>query len=113
MTMAEDRAARRLEQEERQRAELRAKAAALGVPDNLVPGLIEYLIARRPTGSFLRAVLVNDLRDAAMRASDESARALVQIVRFLVYHAPGQSWGNETLVSVWLSDPNPTPLADD
>jgi hypothetical protein len=105
--------AERLEREEQRRAELRASLRTLSVPENLHSGLIEYLVARRPTGAFLGACLRNDLKDAALRADDASAAALVAIVRFLVYHAPGTSWGNETLVSIWLSDPNPTPLAVD
>lgn len=113
MTIAEDRAKRRAELETARRGELRGHLQGLGVPENLHAGLIEYLVARRPTGAFLGACLRNDLKDAALRADDASAAALVSIVRFLVYHAPGTSWGNETLVSVWLSDPNPTPLAVD
>lgn len=105
----DDRTPERLEQ----RAELRSKAERAGVPDSLHDGLIEYLVGRRPTGDFLRAVLCNDLRDAALRASESNARELVAIVRFLVYHAPATSWGNETIVSIWLSDPNPTPQAVD
>ena len=58
-------------------------------------------------------MLCNDLKDAALRASETNARELVAIVRFLVYHAPATSWGNETIVSIWLSDPNPTPQAVD
>lgn len=49
------------------RAHLRRRLVDAGVPPTLHEGLLEYVAARRPTGSFLRACLANDFNDACVR----------------------------------------------
>jgi hypothetical protein len=80
------------------------------VPDHLHEGLVEYLAARRPVGSFLTAVLSNNLMDACVRADDLSRPHLVEIALFLLNYAPANAWGNEKAVFDWLearSEPVP------
>jgi hypothetical protein len=91
------------------RTHLRNHLAIYAVPNHLREGLVEYLAARRPTGSFLRAVLSNDLKDAALRADDINEFRLVALVRFLVSCAPGTAWGSPEAVTAWLADPSPAP----
>jgi hypothetical protein len=92
------------------RQHLRARLAESLVPAHLHAGLVEYIAARRPVGSFLTAVLANDLRAACGRG-DEWARAggLFALVTFLFNYAPGQCWGTPALVEAWLSDPTRPP----
>jgi hypothetical protein len=91
------------------RAHLLEQLACYDVPRHLRTGLLEYLSARRPTGDFLKAVLSNDLKDAALRADAFNEQRLVDIVRFLAHCAPATSWGSPAVVEAWLADPDPVP----
>jgi hypothetical protein len=81
---------------------LTLKAETLGVPDHLIPGLVCYVVQKRPTGSFLQCVLENDLKGAIERADDESVFALKKIVVFLYNYAPSGCWGSPKKVEAWL-----------
>ena len=52
-------------------------------------------------GSFLEAVLSNNLRDAVARADDINRDALPDYVRFLYNHAPSFCWGSPEAVEEW------------
>lgn len=91
------------------RTHLRDQLFRYGVPHRLREGLVEYLTARRPTGDFLKAVLSNDLTDAALRADEVSGIHLVPIVKFLAHCAPAEAWGSGEAITAWLADPNPVP----
>ena len=77
-----------------------------GVPAHLHDGLVAYLVHHRMTGSFLRAVLDNNLRLAFLRADAASAAGLPGLVAFLVDWAPMVAWGSEDLVDAWLRREN-------
>ena len=55
-----------------------------------------------PTGSFLRAVLENDLREAFGRADDDNREAMFHIVRFCWNEIPGDCWGTPARVKAWI-----------
>jgi hypothetical protein len=60
-------------------------------------------------GSFLRAVLENDLRESIARADTEAAAALPAIVRYIYSEFPMGIWGSrenvrEHLVSFWRAE---------
>ncbi len=73
------------------------------VPPHLVAALQRYAEHRIPTGSFLRAVLENDLSGAVARADEESLRALPNIVSYVHWELPGPCWGSPATVSEWLA----------
>ena len=73
------------------------------VPEPLREGLIMYLVDHVPTGSFLQAVLSNDLHDACRRADEHNRYRLFDIVYFLHNHAPGMAWGSVENVTRWLT----------
>jgi hypothetical protein len=91
------------------RAHLRRRLVEAGVPTSLHDGLTEYFAARRPTGSFLRVVLENDLREACVRADDVNRWELTKIVLFLHNYCPSPAWGSPEAVAAWLADPAPVP----
>lgn len=91
------------------RTHLRDRLTEYDLPYQLREGLVEYLSARRPTGDFLKAVLSNDLTDAALRADQVNESRLVDIVRFLSNCAPSTSWGSPANVTAWLTDASPVP----
>jgi hypothetical protein len=92
------------------RAHLRRRLVENAMPDGLHDGLVEYIAARRPTGSFLRAVLTNDLQHAVLRGDEHNVLRLPELIRFLVNYAPAPCWGCEVAVSEWLADRSPVPL---
>lgn len=87
------------------RVEIRRQLDALRVPVHLHDGLVAYLVDRRPTGQFLRAVLENNLVEAVMRADPASLAGLRPLLLFLVNQATSTCWGSPTLVAAWLEDP--------
>jgi hypothetical protein len=91
------------------RAHLRRRLVETGVPAPLHDGLLEYFAARRPVGSFLTAVLANDLSQACMRVDHDNRYYLVEIARFLVFYVPSTAWGSAAAVDAWLADPAPVP----
>jgi len=91
------------------RAHLRQRLVENAVPDTLHDGLVEYCAARRPVGSFLTAVLANDLTDAVCRADERNFRRLKDLCRFLFNYCPAPAWGSREKVAAWLADPEPVP----
>jgi len=78
------------------------RMAKHGVPEQLREGLMRYLVHRIPTGSFLLAVLTNDLSEAVARGDEASLAGLVNIVRFLVNDVTYMAWGSPVVVRAWL-----------
>lgn len=91
------------------REHLRRRLLESNVPGPLHTGLLEYLAARRPTGGFLRAVLENDLAQAAVRGDEINRWHVADIALFLYSYCPAPSWGSPKVVAAWLADPNPVP----
>lgn len=81
----------------------RWKLAECQVPEHLHEGLVLYFMHHKKPGSFLLAVLQNNLSDACGRADETSGRHFPEIMRFLYCHAPGVAWGNDELVRAWLA----------
>lgn len=52
-------------------------------------------------GSFLSAVIANDLKDACARADDVNRHALFEIVRWFYNEAPAGCWGRPEALSTW------------
>jgi hypothetical protein len=86
------------------RLELRQRLINADVPRSLHNGLIEYFAVRRPTGSFLHAVLENNLLEAAQRADPHNRFCLAEIVLFLYHNCPERAWGSPAKVAAWLAE---------
>lgn len=72
------------------------------IPEHMHDGIRAYVETGRPTGSFLTAVLRNDLFSAAERADGKNKRLLYEWVKFLYSYAPSECWGNPHRVDDWL-----------
>jgi hypothetical protein len=80
--------------------DLLAKSA---VPTHLQAGLVRYFVGHIAPGSFVLAILQNDLAGATKAAADEETRdAIIPIVDWLYREAPPDSWGSIARVRVWL-----------
>lgn len=54
------------------------------------------------TGSFLRAVLENDLFQAVHRADSDNLRDIQQITEYVNWELPAGCWGSKEKVQAWL-----------
>lgn len=73
------------------------------VPIGLHAGLVNYIEHHRQPGSFLLAVLENNLVGALRRGDDVSRASLQDIVAFLFFDAPAYCWGSKDRVTAWLA----------
>lgn len=67
-------------------------------------GLTRYVQSGIPPGSFLRAVLANDLEDALACADSESMANLQAIVEFVAESVPPRARGSEQAVREWIKE---------
>lgn len=74
-----------------------------GVPKHTQEALERYINHRICPGSFLGAVLSNDLKQAVSRADEENKLALVEIVYWLHNRAPSYCWGSVELFKNYLN----------
>ena len=65
-------------------------------------GLDNYAQHHVPTGSFLRAVLENNLAESFAHADDDNARDMHEIVAYVYNELPGSCWGSPERVREWL-----------
>ena len=72
-----------------------------GIPILKRDALLKYLLYGYNPGSFLKAVLSNDLREAYAWADCESQALIGNYVRFLYNEAPIASWGSEENFTTW------------
>lgn len=71
------------------------------VPAHMRAGIARYVIFGTLPGSFLRAVLENDLMEAGRKGDDENRRRLFDYVMFLVNYAPGGCYGSPEAMQAW------------
>lgn len=74
-----------------------------GLPESLQDGMRLYIEDRIPTGSFMLAVLSNDLLTACERADDVNRYRLFDIVDWLYNEAPRECWRSPEAVKTWLA----------
>jgi hypothetical protein len=71
------------------------------IPEHLREGFNNWLCHGIEPGSFLRAVLTNDLVGAVVRADEVSLANLRPIVQFLLDQAPEGSFGSPRVLRDW------------
>ena len=79
----------------------RSLMAKHGLPDWTHDELLAYIARGQLTGSFLTAVLSNDLREAVHRCCPEDYNILAMFIVFLYNHAPAGCWGSPEAVETW------------
>ncbi len=72
------------------------------VPVSIITSLNRYSEHRVPTGSFLRAVLENDLTETVARADSDNIRLLPEIVQYCYENLSHNCWGSPDIVSKFL-----------
>ena len=71
------------------------------IPDRMMEGLKRWIDHGIKPGSFMLAVLTNDLRGAIERADDENLANLPAYLGYLYNEAPGGCWGSVEKVADW------------
>lgn len=82
------------------------------VPDHNRESIVWYIEKGRGLGSFLSAVVNNDLKGAFGRADDMNTACMRSIVAWLYNHAPHDCWGYSTAVDEWCKQMNRTSLSE-
>jgi hypothetical protein len=72
------------------------------ISDNIKETLDRYIINKIEPGSFLRAVLENDLYTALANADLENKYAIYNICNYIVNTLPTNCYGSLEIVKNWL-----------
>jgi hypothetical protein len=72
------------------------------IPEHCREGLLNYLRHGIPPGSFLTAVLSNDLTRAWLHGDDANRAGLADYVSLLYTYAPSTAWGSPYAVREWI-----------
>lgn len=73
------------------------------LPEHTKAGIDNYVKNHIPCGSFLQAVLCNDLRGACENADDINKHNLFDIVSYLYNHTPYSCWGSKDNYENWIA----------
>ncbi len=73
------------------------------LPPHIRDSVRRYIEQGREPGSFLTAVLFNDLREAFSNADIINREYLFNIVCWFYNEAPGPCWGSEANVKAWTT----------
>lgn len=73
------------------------------IPEHMRDAVRRYYFDGIAPGSFLTAVLSNDLMGALGKADDENITALPQYGAFLYNYVPADSFGSPERVKQWLA----------
>lgn len=72
------------------------------IPDTTAACLDRYLEKHLHPGSFLDAVLSNDLKESCARGGEDNLLCLYVIVAFLWNCAPASAWGSRERFEQWI-----------
>ena len=72
------------------------------IPEYMRSGLEDYIDNKTPGGSFLSAVISNDLCGAVACADENNMRNLPAYANFLHNYAPYDCWGSLEKMNAWL-----------
>ena len=75
-----------------------------GLPEGLQDGMKLYVEEGIGAGGFLTACLENDLVGAVHRADDTNRPLIQNIVTWMYWELPIESWGTKEKVAKWRSE---------
>lgn len=73
------------------------------IPGYMLDGIRRYIEHGIEPGSFLYAVICNDLREAVGRADDMNLRNLPAYVSYFYNEAPAGCWGSREKFELWMA----------
>ncbi len=72
------------------------------IPERMMGGIKRYIENGILPGSFLKAVIQNNLSDAVGQADDENLQNLPAYVGYFYNEAPFNCWGSKTKMEKWV-----------
>ena len=88
--------------DEEHRADFAKRAGHYGVPEHDVDGLFLYVFHGIMPGSFLEAVLSNDLMESFGRADHINKEKIFNICQFIYNEIPSDCWGSPEKMQAWM-----------
>ena len=73
------------------------------LPEHMREGVKLYIERGIPPGSFLTAIICNDLREACGRADYINQHRIFEIVRWFWNEAPSPCWGSAERMKSWMA----------
>jgi hypothetical protein len=92
---------------------INATLAAFAVPSHLRGGIERWVMLGVEPGSFLTAVLSNDLMRAVRAADRNSWEALPALIGWLTAEAPPECWGSPSRMEYWATSAGLSGLSDE
>jgi len=83
------------------------KMSEHGIPRYMHGGIIRYYENGIPPGSFLTAVIDNDLKEACGRADDMNRHCLFNYIMWFYNEATTGSWGHPSATTEWYKQFEP------
>ena len=80
---------------------MRQNFESLGLPDYMFGGTWRWINNGIQPGSFLQAVVNNDLHGALCHADDHNINKLKEWMHFFQHVAPSGCWGDRTIARMW------------
>ncbi|NDD53226.1 hypothetical protein EBZ39_05025 [bacterium] len=74
------------------------------IPERMQDAIKRYVIDRVKPGSFLTAVITNNLRRAFDYADDENVKLIGLYVQWFTDFPPALCWGDEQSMNKWLRE---------
>ena len=75
------------------------------IPPAVLAALTRYKDFHVNPGSFVRAVITNDLITSVQRADSKSLKALPQIAAWAFTELPNEAWGSCEKFAAWAENP--------
>ena len=82
------------------------------IPASTLRDIQDFAEKGVPPGSFVRAVLENDLKEACAMADDWNRRVIFEVVGFCYNRIPSASWGSPDKVREWIESFRTVPAGD-
>ncbi len=82
--------------------EFEVAARIVGVPEQNIEGMVNYVFHGIRPGSFLEAVFKNDLKESFACADSDNQYAMFKIVKFMYNEFPFHSQGSPERVERWI-----------
>jgi len=74
------------------------------IPERMMPGIENYIKHGVIPGTFLQAVICNNLKEAFMFADDENFENLAAYAGYFYNEVPSNAWGSNKRMLQWAED---------
>ena len=71
------------------------------IPERMVASILRYVESGIRPGSFLRAVICNNLKGAVGQADNENLKNLPAFINYFYNQAPASCWGSYEKMIAW------------